>query len=590
MDNEELLENNDKIFEKNINGFVLKIFRLDDKNFELRLLKDNEKVIPNIEFHSKLWKKMSNQWKNIIKNISEHTESNLNFNKLSLEIDNSYDQYTLNKINSLREISERSSCSDVNVDLGQIFKNSKVNVTIFDSPILGLNNVTMFTTFTLIQEGENGFPTEKNYILFEDGKVLPLNVEILKQEGLFFKSFPPAGDNRWSIEFIEKYCIDQFQDEYDELLYNLDVKLNSLLHDYLDYPGEGEGAYSTITYWIIGTYFQHVFNSYPYILFNGLKDTGKSKSMDFTNQLAFNSIKSANMSTSSLFRQIESRKSTVLIDEAERINDGSRMGDFRDIILSGYKKGTKTTRTEEVMVDGVKAYVNKTFSLFSPKMIGNINGVEDVLQSRCITITMRATKNQTIGNLEIKEEDEHWQEYRNLLYLFMFKKWKNIKEVYDTIENEDHFFKNREWELWKPILSIAKFFGEDKYKDLLKYAKLKVKEVREISVTDTNDHQLIKSLLVLIYDDMWSDNYISIKNIRENLLKYMDLDENSAPWASPKWIGNSLRRMGFKISRHVGSGVEFMISKKYIIDQAERMKLDINEKQIREEIDRMSGG
>ena len=58
---------------------------------------------------------------------------------------------------------------------------------------------------------------------------------------------------------------------------------------------EDEREYTLISLWIIGTYLQPIWISYPYIGISGAKRTGKSKLLKFIEMLAFNALFSTNI-------------------------------------------------------------------------------------------------------------------------------------------------------------------------------------------------------------------------------------------------------------------------------------------------------
>jgi len=114
---------------------------------------------------------------------------------------------------------------------------------------------------------------------------------------------------------------------------------------------------------------------------------------------------SGNLSTSSMFRLIQNSRCTLLIDETEKLANPERAQDFRGLLLCGYKKGEFVFRAEKTRKD---RYKPESFEVYSPKMLANIRGLEDVLEDRCITIIMKRAKNPRILNAEINLNDPIW--------------------------------------------------------------------------------------------------------------------------------------------------------------------------------------
>ncbi len=409
---------------------------------------------------------------------------------------------------------------------------------------------------------------DEQFVLMNDGNIFNIkDEEKLNELSLQLSTVPPKIQSRWSHESIVNFVNKRKKSQITSVSGGVFFEIDSLLHDYIELS-EGEASYKLISIWIIGTYFHRLFKGYPYLFLNGTKASGKTKTLEFANMLSFNSFLSAGMSTSSLFRMIESLRPSMLIDESESLNNKERRESFRELLLSGYKNGAKTYRSEEKSEDGVKKFEVREFDLYCPKMLANITGLEEVLESRCISLTMKSALNQTIANREVDINDPIWSKIRDDLYNFMHDNWDRILDLYNKIEN-DGTFKNREWELWRPMLSIAWFFGEDYRDQLLEYAKIKVEESREQDRTNTNEHMILYSLYLNINKE---SEYYHVSDIRSWVKQHFEFDDNVS-WLTPRFIGRILARLGFKNKRRVSRGIEYRIDKKDVDDLANRMNL-----------------
>jgi hypothetical protein len=157
------------------------------------------------------------------------------------------------------------------------------------------------------------------------------------------------------------------------------TEVNERFKFYIEWPEEV--IHDFLTLWVIGTYFHPLFNSYPYVYVGGIKRSGKTKVLTVAAQMSFNSIFSGNMSTASLYRLIQNNRCSLFIDETEKLSNPERMQDFRNILLSGYKKGEKAYRIGKTAKDRL---IPEAFEVYGPKMLANIGGLEDVLSDRCI--------------------------------------------------------------------------------------------------------------------------------------------------------------------------------------------------------------
>jgi uncharacterized protein YukE len=402
--------------------------------------------------------------------------------------------------------------------------------------------------------------------------------DILRKLDLKLACTPTILPNRWDLKSVQAFLSNENVNPA-----KVYTAIKEAWKQYIEF--DNPAYYDLLTLWIIGTYFFHIFNSYPYIYLGGIKRTGKTKALTLASALAFNAIFSANVSTSSVFRLIQNNRCTLLIDETEKLANAERAQDFRGLLLCGYKKGGVVYRTEKTRKD---QYKPEAFEVYSPKMLANIRGLEDVLEDRCITIIMKRAKNPQILNTEINLNDPLWQKIRDNLYMLYLTYWKRIKEIYEnaselSVVNElnEHaenisLLSGRELELWKPILILAKFFDNHDGSVpsqttqtplsslMLRLALNKAEEKRTENMTETGDCILVETLLDLVK----TDDYYKVKQIRDEMATHFDEEQK---WLNTQWVGRSLKRLGFTDKRRVGTGYEYRLTKQAINDIAERL-------------------
>ena len=106
-----------------------------------------------------------------------------------------------------------------------------------------------------------------------------------------------------------------------------------ILKEYLDLKKE---YYNIIALWIIGTYFHNKFPSYPYLFFNAMKGSGKSRTINLITCLSKDGSVQNSMTEAVLFRT----SGTLAIDEFEGVgrkgkdNSVSLPSKFIEIIIS----------------------------------------------------------------------------------------------------------------------------------------------------------------------------------------------------------------------------------------------------------------
>jgi len=424
-----------------------------------------------------------------------------------------------------------------------------------------------------IVQGKKGV-TEKElpFLITSDRQKILCNNEVLSKLKWKLAYRVVNFENRWSLKSIEQFLNGSAKVD-PAAIYKM---VRDAWKSYIEF--DREEIYDFLTLWSIGTYFFHLFNAYPYVYIGGLKRSGKTKVLTVASLICFNAIFSNNMSTPSIFRLIQSGRCTLLMDETEKLSSKERGMEIRNLLLSGYKKGAKVYRTEKTSKERL---IPEAFEVYSPKMIANISGIEDVLEDRCITIIMKRGKNKKVLNSEPQVNDPLWQEIRNGLYLLYLTHFSEVSELSEQCEGGNLNIAERELELWKPIFTMAKFFDSFQfsptqssesslYSLMLKFAEEKVREKQIENVTETGEYILVQTLLKLVKED----RYYKVKEVRDLMSTYFDEEQK---WLTTAWVGRALRRLGFTEKRRVGTGYEYLLRRQEVEDLAERLGVAQNE-------------
>jgi len=365
--------------------------------------------------------------------------------------------------------------------------------------------------------------------------------------------------NRWSLSSIQGFLEGSESVNPREVYF---MVKNAWL-TYLEFPDAR--VYKFLTLWCIGTYFFHLFNAYPYIFLQGVKKSGKTKILTVASFICFNAIFSNNMSTSSIFRLIQSGRCTLLLDEAEKFSTKERAQEIRNLLLSGYKKGAKVYRTEKT---GKERLVPESFEVYSPKMLASISGYEDVLEDRGFLIVTKRGRNRAIMNREPKDDDTLWQTIRDKLYVFYLTYFNEVSEVSERVKLSGKA-SGREGELAKPILALAHFFHkfapeENLPEEITAFLEEKFREKETENMTETGELILVKVLVRLVK----SEGYYKTKDILAEMAGEFD---EKPEWLNSKWVGRAMKRLGFMEKRRVGTGVEYRLTPEAVNDLAERL-------------------
>ena len=228
--------------------------------------------------------------------------------------------------------------------------------------------------------------------------------------------------------------------------------------------------FDVVVSYIMMTYIYILFQVIPYLWINGEKGTGKSTIMKIMSKLCFNPMFCSNVNPANIFRQIDNDGSTIILDEFEKM-----YGEDKQEIIKILNQGFN--------IDGVvprcvgQSNQIRKFRSFSPKIMGGISNIDDVLYERVIKYTTKKVKNITVP--KFREDKDTKMELNKLvddLYIFGLIYAPKIKEIYDKAEVGFKGYTLREDDLWNPLLCIAKIIDTENENtnvtdNLLKYAK-----------------------------------------------------------------------------------------------------------------------
>ena len=362
-------------------------------------------------------------------------------------------------------------------------------------------------------------------------------------------------EERWCDDGIERFMRGEKVEPLEVL-----KEIEGAYAKYVEYPEEWMSFFLGL--WTMGTYVYQLFDSFPYVLLNGEKHSGKTKTLDVGTYLCFNAVHTADISSSPLFRLVEGSGCTLLIDEAERLKDPKRSEDIREILNSGYKRGAVVYRTNP---DTLKP---ESFRVYSPKMIANIKGLGDVLESRCVTITMLRAKDQKRANRTVNSRSEDWAYKRHLLYSFGLQYFKEIREIYEHDEElrKIPMVSGREGELWIPILTLAKLIdrhgGNRLYEHMVEIAREKSRESKQEGLSSWANG-VVLAAEVLANE---GKTEVTAREVRGKMGYF--LDNGEVPESN--WVARKLMQLGIKKGERRGGKNYYIVDTDFIKELKER--------------------
>ena len=375
----------------------------------------------------------------------------------------------------------------------------------------------------------------------------------------------------------------------EETIFN---KIVDILKRYVDMD---EKYYTIVTLWIVGTYFHDNFRTFPYLFLNASKGSGKTRLLKLIAFLSDNGKVLGLPSEAFLFRM--SRKMTFCLDEMENI-ERKESNSLRLLLNSSYKKGLFIPRMKKNK-DG--DMITEEFEAFAPICIANIWGLDDVLQDRCISITLEKSKNPSITRkIEAWEYDDDVKYIKNfitnelkqcslcsvvMMNRYVEKIWNDLLDTTQTTQTTTTTttqlntqttpspirvaFSNLDWkekyeieptkelmifiegvyesnlsgrnlEIYFPLFAISSLFGDNIFKNTIKIASEETIKKDQEDIFENRDTTLIYSLLMM--EGIETLEWISINTIKNNMKEIVgeekEKKDGSIMKTVPKWLNS----------------------------------------------------
>jgi hypothetical protein len=347
-----------------------------------------------------------------------------------------------------------------------------------------------------------------------------------------------------------------------------------------------EQYYPLVCCWIIGTYIHKQFPAYPYLFFNAMKGSGKTRLLKIIANLTKDGKVAGSMTEAVLFRTARLR--TLCIDELESINAKGNEN-LKLLLNSAYKRGTCIERMTKKKVLGGEEQVVESFEVYCPICMANIWGMENVLGDRCISLILeKSSKSQITKLIENFEFNMDFQEIRGGLKRLtegikdesnifggIYSDWNsyvknivndvsivsNVSIVNDVSENDsktydittfttlrelfkkinDTNLSGRDLELFFPLFIIADMCSPEILEKLLNLAQIVVKAKKEGDREENRDVQVIEFIAQSNYI-----GFIPVLQIIRDMQEYYGEEEK---WINSRGISRALKRLKLVLNK-----------------------------------------
>jgi len=370
--------------------------------------------------------------------------------------------------------------------------------------------------FNLVMESSEG-PIQQIVHIINEGNSFRLQIggdSIYLDKTLYFvedASISPLVDDRWKWENIQDFIKSP---KCQENLYQI---VKHLLMRYLEFPSEAH--YGLVSVWVIATYFAHLFPAFPFLLFLGPKETGKSKTLEIMELLAFNAVKVKTVTEAALCDTTNGLKGTVVFDQAEKLP--IKMVGF---LADSYKRAGAKRRIIE-RKKGKR--IVRVFSGYGPKSFVSTSILNHDLMDRCCQINMQ----RTVRPLpDLLGTERGWSVIRDMMYRFVLLKWKHVQDVYNSTPSTG----TRRGELWRPLSAVLK---------VLNVPAKEIERIMETFVkgTEKTENRLSSSeeaLFQVLLERSENEKKFEMKpsDILEAMESFMDKNEHQ----TSQWVGKTI--------------------------------------------------
>lgn len=411
-----------------------------------------------------------------------------------------------------------------------------------------------------------------------------------------------------------KECEPTVDDKQKRQLVNfLYEEVISVLKDYVVLE---ENQYKMVALWILGTYMHEKFNTFPLLFFNAMRGSGKSRTLMLISALASGGDGSVqnNLTEAVLFRI--PRGKTTCIDEAEQISQKEK-ATLRELLNASYKKGMKVCRMRKTKRKNPETgqleevQIAEEFEPYFPIALANINGLDDVLEDRAITLILEKSDNPEktkkvedfTRNLKIQAikhnlmqfcdvsdvtlHEKEWNSYlkhkynitnitnntnntnnTNITQNPLIQKYlESVKEdINIDLEKEQFFDKldsagivGRNFELFMPLLVLARSIDSMLFEDIFEVIKDFANEKKKSEYSESKDVLLYQ--FALDKEAEFGNEFIPIKYLTRAFRGFINEDDNEDRWLNEKWMGKALKRLKLILDkRHMRQGAEITIN------------------------------
>jgi hypothetical protein len=273
-----------------------------------------------------------------------------------------------------------------------------------------------------------------------------------------------------------------------------------------------------VALWTIGTHLFDSFETFPYLaLLSPEKACGKTRTTEVLELIVAEPVRAVCISEAALFRLIEERKPTLILDEAEVLTGkGERAEAVRALLNAGNRSGALVPRCVG------NSHELRMFNVYCPKIVCAIRVCPETIRDRSLDVSMQRKKPTDLIERYIRRRIKpEGEALRKRLEQWTEVSRKAIVAAYERLDVD--FLSDRELENFESLLAILTVGDPSRLGELRSAAE----SLASGKVEAAKDESLSLRLLADIRD-VWPEGQTRI--LTRNLLGFLKAVPE-APWA-----------------------------------------------------------
>ncbi|MCO5299087.1 MAG: DUF3631 domain-containing protein [Candidatus Nanopelagicales bacterium] len=283
------------------------------------------------------------------------------------------------------------------------------------------------------------------------------------------------------------------------------------LRDILDDLEEFISAYAVfpdphcsraIALWVVHTHKIDSFDSTPRLtICSAVMGSGKTRVLEILETLVEDPIRAADVSAATLFRVIEKRTPTILLDEYDiQFRSTADSGDsIRGIINAGYRRGSSVLRCVG------QSFEPQEFETFAPVCLAGNGDPPATILDRSVVVRLRRRKpSEDVKRWRVNDCAPEGHALRDRIAEWAQRDWQ------PTYPEDEPGVADRLLDVWEPLLAIADSAGGE----WPVYSRLAIPALTETVETESTSVRLLREIR-----DIWptGKDWISTREILQGL-------------------------------------------------------------------------